>query len=95
MSDLALPFLLLVDDDAVAFWCFEHLMRRVRRNFAVEDSGIFAQLTRLAGLLEELDPPLYYKVGAYCCAQHATGLQRTQRPRLQAQGVGIHCMRVP
>jgi hypothetical protein len=29
MSDLALPFLLLIEDDALAFWCFERLMRKV------------------------------------------------------------------
>lgn len=29
MSDLALPFLMLFEDDTLAFWCFERLMRRV------------------------------------------------------------------
>lgn len=29
MSDLALPFLLLIEDDALAFWCFEALMKKV------------------------------------------------------------------
>lgn len=92
MSDLALPFLLLIDDDALAFWCFAALMRKVRHaycspvinaaqaqqhrthsllpvvmvqirlNFAIEDSGIFAQLARLASLLEALDPTLHYKL---------------------------------
>eukprot|EP00798_Chlamydomonas_sp_ICE-L_P024018 gene24018-9593_t len=62
MSDLAIPFLLLCDDDALAFMCFERLMRKVRKNFAVEDSGIFAQLTCLARLLEQLDPTLFYKI---------------------------------
>mmetsp|Transcript_35293 Transcript_35293/g.89328 ORF Transcript_35293/g.89328 Transcript_35293/m.89328 type:complete len:648 (-) Transcript_35293:539-2482(-) len=70
MSDLALPFLLVLEDDALAFWCFEALMRKVRRNFAVEDSGIFAQLASLASLLERLDATLFYKlrqVGATDC----------------------------
>lgn len=31
MSDLALPFLLVLEDDALAFWCFEALMRKVRQ----------------------------------------------------------------
>ena len=35
MSDLALPFLLLTDDDALAFWCFERLMRKVRATQAL------------------------------------------------------------
>lgn len=29
MSDLALPFLLVLEDEALAFWCFERLMRKV------------------------------------------------------------------
>lgn len=50
MSDLLLPFLLLMDDDALAFWCFVSLMQRMgaRHNFAVDERGIFAQL-RLLG----------------------------------------------
>lgn len=50
MSDLLLPFVLLIEDDAVAFWCFVSLMQRqrVRRNFAVDESGIFQQLRQLA-----------------------------------------------
>lgn len=49
MSDLLLPFLLLMDDDALAFWCFVALMQRLgaRQNFAVDESGIFGQLRRL------------------------------------------------
>ncbi len=88
MSDLALPFLLLIEDDALAFWCFVALMRKVRRmvpeaavllhsagpqpscttlfqvrlNFAVEDDGIFAQLSWLACLLEALEPALFEKL---------------------------------
>lgn len=29
MSDLALPFVLLLEDDALAFWCFASLMAKV------------------------------------------------------------------
>ena len=35
---------------------------QVRRHFAVEDSGIFADLSCLAGLLADLDAPLYFKL---------------------------------
>eukprot|EP00798_Chlamydomonas_sp_ICE-L_P013603 gene13603-19476_t len=62
MSDLAIPFLMLTDNDAMAFMCFQRLMQKVRRNFAIEDSGIFAQLASLARLLEQLDPTLFYKI---------------------------------
>ena len=44
MSDLAVPFLVLFKDDALAFWCFAALMRKARRNFAHDDAGLFTQL---------------------------------------------------
>ena len=31
MSDLALPFLLILEDDVLAFWCFTALMDKVGR----------------------------------------------------------------
>lgn len=52
MSDLAVPFLVLLEDDALAFWCFASLMRKARRNFAVDESGIFGQLRALSALLQ-------------------------------------------
>lgn len=35
---------------------------QVRRNFAIEDSGIFAQLAALGSLLERVDGTLFYKL---------------------------------
>ena len=40
MSDLAVPMLGTFEDDALAFWCFERLMRRVKKNFRHDESGI-------------------------------------------------------
>ena len=40
MSDLAVPMLMTFEDDAVAFWCFERLMQKVKRNFRHDESGI-------------------------------------------------------
>ena len=40
MSDLAVPMLLIFEDDVMAFWCFERLMQRVRKNFRHDESGI-------------------------------------------------------
>jgi len=56
MSDLLLPFLLLMDDDAMVFWCFVALMQRLglRHNFAVDESGIFGQLRRLGQVSQHL-----------------------------------------
>lgn len=40
MSDVAAPFLLVFDEDALAFTCFRCLMRHLRRNFLRDQSGI-------------------------------------------------------
>ena len=40
MSDLAVPMLLVFEDDAMAFWCFERLLQRVKKNFRHDESGI-------------------------------------------------------
>lgn len=65
------PQRLLVDDqddplqgEALAFWCFHSLMKRVRQNFLPDDNGVFAVLSDIGGLVERLDPPLHYKLKA-------------------------------
>lgn len=40
MSDLAVPMLMTFEDDALGFWCFERMMRRVKKNFRHDESGI-------------------------------------------------------
>lgn len=62
MSDLLVPFLLLTHDDVTAFWCFEALMQRARRNFAVDESGVHAQLRQLSGVLERTDAVLHHRL---------------------------------
>ncbi|XP_039847151.1 rab GTPase-activating protein 22-like [Panicum virgatum] len=37
MSDLCSPMIVLLNDEADAFWCFEKLMRRLRGNFKCTD----------------------------------------------------------
>lgn len=60
MSDLLLPFVLLMEDDGLAFWCFVALMQQqgVRKNFAVDETGIFSQLrtlrqVRVIGIIQD------------------------------------------
>ncbi len=62
MSDLLVPVLVLVEDDALAFACFCQIMRLARSNFAVDESGIHAQLQALSALLQACDPPLHHKL---------------------------------
>lgn len=51
---MLLPLLLLMDDDALVFWCFVALMQRLdmRLNFSVDERGIFHQLQLLGQVME-------------------------------------------
>ncbi|KAK7312892.1 hypothetical protein VNO77_37122 [Canavalia gladiata] len=61
MSDLCSPMIILLNDEADAFWCFERLMRRLRGNFRCTDNsvGVEAQLTNLAAITQVIDPKLH------------------------------------
>ncbi|KAF2755533.1 GTPase-activating protein-like protein gyp7 [Pseudovirgaria hyperparasitica] len=52
MSDLLAPIYAVMQDDAVAFWCFE-------RNFLRDQSGMRKQLMTLDHLVQLVDPKLY------------------------------------
>ncbi|GLT83503.1 hypothetical protein SLE2022_017900 [Rubroshorea leprosula] len=62
MSDLCSPMIILLEDEADAFWCFERLMRRLRGNFRCIDSssvGVETQLNNLAAVTQVVDPKLH------------------------------------
>ncbi|KAJ0966502.1 hypothetical protein J5N97_023419 [Dioscorea zingiberensis] len=61
MSDLCSPIIILVENEADAFWCFEHLMRKLRGNFKCTTSsiGVRSQLTALASIVKTIDPSLH------------------------------------
>lgn len=59
MSDLISPLYAVFQDDALAFWCFVHFMKRMSRNFMRSQVGMRAQLTTLDQLVQLLDPKLY------------------------------------
>ncbi|KAK9269592.1 hypothetical protein L1049_001368 [Liquidambar formosana] len=61
MSDLCSPMIILLDDEADAFWCFERLMRRLRGNFRCTESsvGVETQLSNLASITQVIDPKLH------------------------------------
>ncbi|KAI8552759.1 hypothetical protein RHMOL_Rhmol06G0292300 [Rhododendron molle] len=61
MSDLCSPMIILIDDEADAFWCFERLMRRLRGNFRCTENsiGVEAQLSKLASITQVIDPKLH------------------------------------
>ncbi|XWS27887.1 hypothetical protein CRYUN_Cryun25bG0018600 [Craigia yunnanensis] len=61
MSDLCSPMIMLLEDEADAFWCFERLMRRLRGNFRCTESsvGVETQLSNLAAVTQVIDPKLH------------------------------------
>ncbi|CAI8617546.1 unnamed protein product [Vicia faba] len=64
MSDLCSPMIILLDDEADAFWCFERLMRRLRGNFRCTNNsvGVEAQLSNLALITQVVDPKLHQHI---------------------------------
>ncbi|XP_054811976.1 uncharacterized protein LOC129313108 isoform X2 [Prosopis cineraria] len=60
MSDLLSPFVVLFEDNADAFWCFEMLIRRMRENFQMEGpTGVMRQLQALWHVLELTDREIF------------------------------------
>ncbi|XP_074590216.1 rab GTPase-activating protein 22-like isoform X1 [Curcuma longa] len=64
MSDLCSPLIILLEDEADAFWCFERLMRKLRGNFRCTASsvGVENQLQSLASITQILDPKLHQHI---------------------------------
>lgn len=64
MSDLCSPMIMLLNDEADAFWCFERLMRRLRGNFRCTENsvGVEAQLGNLAAITQVIDPKLHQHI---------------------------------
>ena len=67
MSDLAAPILFVMRDEALAFWCFAHLMERFEANFHTDCTGMHAQLAALNSLVQLLDPELHAFLEAKGC----------------------------
>ncbi|GJM97341.1 hypothetical protein PR202_ga14261 [Eleusine coracana subsp. coracana] len=65
MSDLCSPMIVLLNDEADAFWCFERLMRRLRGNFRCtqQSVGVENQLQHLSSIIQVLDPKLHDHLG--------------------------------
>ncbi|KAL8510553.1 hypothetical protein ACS0TY_017395 [Phlomoides rotata] len=84
MSDLCSPMIILLENEADAFWCFERLMRKLRGNFRGTDRsvGVESQLTNLASVTQVIDPKLH---------QHLDDVGSRVRSRfiLRVRGGGI------
>ncbi len=64
MSDLGAVFVAIEPDDAIAFACFEKLMRTARQNFQHDERGIIEQLRTVGNVLKSADRSLYKKLQA-------------------------------
>ncbi|BFG42932.1 TBC1 domain family member 15 isoform X1 [Prunus yedoensis var. nudiflora] len=61
MNDICSPMVILIDNEADAFWCFERAMRRLRENFRCSASsiGVQSQLSTLSQVIKTIDPKLH------------------------------------
>ena len=74
MSDLGAVFVAIESDDALAFACFEALMRTARENFRHDEWGMKSQLAVVREIVKNTDGALYKKLqvlgGAECMFVH-------------------------
>ncbi|XP_019250135.1 PREDICTED: GTPase-activating protein GYP7-like isoform X2 [Nicotiana attenuata] len=61
MSDICSPMVILLENEADSYWCFERAMRRLRENFKCTTSsmGVQSQLSTLAQIVKTVDPKLH------------------------------------
>ncbi|GMH30897.1 hypothetical protein Nepgr_032740 [Nepenthes gracilis] len=64
MNDICSPMVILLENEADAFWCFEHAMRRMRENFKVTATsiGVQSQLSTLSAIIKVIDPKLHQRL---------------------------------
>uniref|UniRef100_A0A2P2M8U9 Rab-GAP TBC domain-containing protein n=1 Tax=Rhizophora mucronata TaxID=61149 RepID=A0A2P2M8U9_RHIMU len=65
MNDICSPMIILLKNEADAFWCFDHAMRRLRDNFkcTTNSIGVQTQLSRLSQVIKTIDPKLHQHIG--------------------------------
>jgi hypothetical protein len=63
MNDLLSPIVLVIEDEADAFWCFVELMKTMQLNFHHNQKGMHRRLTSLAHLVAIMDSALFKKIG--------------------------------
>ncbi|CAN1766745.1 TBC1 domain family member 15 [Linum perenne] len=61
MNDICSPMVILLENDADAYWCFDHAMRRLRENFRTSTTsiGVQTQLSILSQVIKTVDPKLH------------------------------------
>ncbi|XP_062024374.1 uncharacterized protein LOC133740434 isoform X2 [Rosa rugosa] len=61
MNDICSPIVILIENHADAFWCFERAMRKLRENFRCTSTsmGVQSQLATLSQVIRTIDPKLH------------------------------------
>ncbi|XP_074279027.1 uncharacterized protein LOC141603801 isoform X2 [Silene latifolia] len=61
MNDICSPIVILLENEADAYWCFERAMRRLRDNFKTTATsiGVQARLSTLSSIIKVIDPKLH------------------------------------
>ncbi|OMJ19596.1 GTPase-activating protein gyp7 [Smittium culicis] len=73
MSDLLSPLYVVMQDEASSYKCFVNFMKRMRRNFFRNQSGMTEQLSTLTDLIKIFNYPLYkhldsaHSSNLFCC----------------------------
>ncbi|KAL2992209.1 hypothetical protein AAZX31_10G036700 [Glycine max] len=62
MNDICSPLIILVENEADCYWCFDRAMRRMRENFRCSASsmGVQSQLATLSQIMKTVDPKLHH-----------------------------------
>ncbi|KAL1329905.1 hypothetical protein HN51_047090 [Arachis hypogaea] len=61
MNDICSPLIILIENEADSYWCFDRAMRRMRENFRTSASsmGVQSQLATLSQIMKTVDPKLH------------------------------------
>ncbi|CAI8602804.1 unnamed protein product [Vicia faba] len=62
MNDICSPLVILIENEADCYWCFDRAMRRMRENFRCTASsmGVQSQLGTLSQIIKTVDPKLHH-----------------------------------
>ncbi|XP_047172777.1 rab GTPase-activating protein 22-like isoform X1 [Vigna umbellata] len=62
MNDICSPIIILIENEADCYWCFDRAMRRMRENFRCSASsmGVQSQLATLSQIIKTVDPKLHH-----------------------------------
>lgn len=61
MNDICSAMIILLENEADAFWCFQRAMQKLRENFRSDSNsmGVQSQLRALSGIVKVIDPKLH------------------------------------